>query len=176
MLPIFTKRCNKSNWRCLLETATISSLGLSTYWFYKFVQSYGWCGTLRYIWEGDPLSREIRQLVDILQAVSQSLDKIGVAILTLEKELERARLDSIDGASPADILNLWRTNLHYTEHDLRKHLATVSHDLDVMASKVDQIPTKEEVRQRKKELSSHTVLLMARADRLIEFFTIATQH
>ena len=157
-----------------MQAAAISLLGVSSYWFYQFVQMHGWNGTIRYIWEGDPLPREIRDLVDILQAVSHSLDMIDVDIVILEEGLERARLDNIDGTNPADILQHWRTNLHHTAQDIRKKLAQVSFDLDVMASEIDQIPAKEEVRLQKKELSRRTVLLMARADKLIEFFTIAT--
>jgi hypothetical protein len=94
-------------------------------------------------------------------------------IVILEEGLQRARLGTNDDASPADVLHLWRTNLHHTKNDVRKALAKVSLDLDVMASKIDQIPTKEEVRLQRKELSNRIVSLMARADRLIEFFTTA---
>jgi hypothetical protein len=176
MLPFLTKRCDRSKWSFALEAVTVSLLGFSTYWLYKRVQSYGWNGTIRYIWEGDPLPQEIRQLVDVLQAVSQSLDKIEAAIFLLEEGLERARLDTVDGTSPANILQHWRTNLHHTKQEIRKDLAKMSFDLDVIASKIDQIPTKEEVRQQKKELSSRTVLLMSRADQLIDFFTTATTY
>lgn len=176
MLPFLTERYNRSKWSFAIEAAAVSLLGLSSYCFYHFVQAYGWDGTIRYIWEGDHLPREIRQLVDIIQKVSQSLHNVDATILILEEGLEQARLDTIDRTSPPDILQRWRTNLHRATHDIRKDLAKVSFDLDVLASKIDQIPTKEEVRFQKKELSSRTVLLMARTDQLIEFFTSATKY
>jgi hypothetical protein len=176
MLPFHPQRCGGSKRYLILEAAVVSILGISTFWFYKCVQSYGWNGTFRYLWVGDVLPPEIRQLVDILQTVSQSLDTIDAVISNLEKAFEQARLDTMGGTSPANIFHRWRTNLHCEQHDLRKTLAKVSFDLDMMASKIDQIPSKEEVRLQKKELSNRTVLLMARVDRLIEFFTTATMH
>ena len=176
MLLFLTERCNRSKRNFALEAVTISLLGLSSYWIYQCVQAYGWNGTVRYIWEGDPLSQEVRQFFDILKAVSQSLDVLNADISTLEEALERARLDTIDEMNSAVILQYWRANLHHTAHDIRKDLAKVSSDLDVLASKIDQIPSKDEVRPQKKELSSRTVLLMARADRLIAFFTTATEQ
>lgn len=176
MLSFLTQRYSRSKWNFALEAISISLLGISSYWFYQCIQAYGWNGTIRYIWEGDPLSQEIRQFFDIIKAVSQSLDEQNTEISTLEEALERARLDTIDDMNPAVILHHWRANLHHTAHDIRKDLAKISFDLDVLASKIDQIPSKQEVRPQKKELSSRTVLLMTRADRLIAFFTTATEH
>ena len=170
------QRCNQSKWNFALEATTISLLGLSSYWFYQCIQAYGWHGTIRYIWEGDPLPQEVRQFVDVIKAVSQALDEHNTEISILEEALERARLDTIDDMNPVAVLQYWREDLHHTTYDLRKDLARISFDLDVLASKIDQIPGKEEVRPQKKVLSSRTVLLMTRTDRLLVFFTTATEH
>jgi hypothetical protein len=170
-----SSRCDRSKWDFVSEAAIVTITGLSTYWVYRLVQDYGWNGALRYIWEGDPLPHNIRQYTNTLNSASDALDEKDSAISDLEEGLERARLDTTDGSSPSTILSHWRSNMVHLEQDLRRHLAKVSFDLDILASNIDQVPTKDELRDKKKELSKRIVLLMSRTDRLIEFFTLATK-
>jgi hypothetical protein len=157
-------------------TATVTIVGLSTCYFLRLVLAYGWNGALKYIWDGDALPQDIRGFVNELEAASIFLDEKDTAIASLEEGLERARFDAVETSNPARILQQWRVNLPITKQDIRKHLAVVSSDLDDLAAKVDQVPSRNEVRKARKELSSRIVQLMSRTDRLIEFFNIATEE
>lgn len=175
MIPFLSSHNERSSWITLATTATtVAAIGFSTFWFYPLLRDYGWDGALRYIWEGDPNPERIRDHVATLNTVAKALTAQEKTMSILEEGLERARLDTIDESGPASILVLWRKNLPNSLRDLRKHLAKVSSDLDKLAAKVDQVPTEDEVRQRKKDLSKTVVGLMERADAMIAFFKSAT--
>lgn len=151
--------------------AAIILVGSSAVWLYQTVASYGWEGTLRYIWEGDPYSGKVRKYLDTLQRVKDSLDKENTMLSILEEGLERAKLDSIDAANCNSVRRQWEANLPGIL-DLQLQLAKLSHDLDKRAAEIDQVPGEDvaDIRSQKKSLSRRVVLLMERTDILIRFF------
>jgi hypothetical protein len=167
----------RSSWIAIASaTTTVAVLGLSSFWFYQLVQNYGFDGALRFLWEGDPNPEHIRDHVRTLNTAAKALNTQQKTISVFEEGLERARLDTIDDSDASSILVLWRKNLPSSLLDLRKHLAKLSYDLDRLAATVDQVPTDEEIRQQKKQLSKRVVFLMERADALIAFFKSATDE
>lgn len=176
MISFLSLSNERSSWITIASTTTVVVAGASSFWFYQLLCNYGWLGALRYIWEGDPNPEHIREHLKTLSTVEKALRKQEKTISTLEEGFERAQLDSIDDSSFATILVLWRKNLPNSLLDLRKHLAKLSHDLDELAAKVDQVPSNEETRSRKKLLSTWVVGLMERADALITFLKTATDE
>lgn len=174
MHSIFPYNSSRSRWNNAFDVATVAAIGLATYGCFRLVRVYGWRGTLLYIWEGDPLPQDIRAHTNTLHEASNVLKKQEVIISLLEDGLHHARLNSSKELSPTTILRIWRMNMPQSKKDLRKILAMVSYELDALASKIDQVPSKIEVRNDKKRLSSEVVILMSRTDRLIEYFTLAT--
>jgi hypothetical protein len=175
MHPVIASRRERSSWTIVgLNTVTLAVVGLSSYGFYRLVLAYGWDGALRYLWEGDPIPQQIREYIDALNIASNTLEEHDKIITALEEGLERARLDTVDESRPSKLLNHWRMNLPESQHDLQTHLAKASSDLDKLATEIDQVPNKEQVRHTKKELSIQVVDMMTRADVLIDFFKRAT--
>lgn len=160
----------------LWNISAFALVGLSSYWCYRLVRQYGWDGALRYIWEGDPLPRDVRECVDALENASKGLTEQETIILLLEEGLERAHLDTVDESGHAAILDAWRTNLPLAQPDIRGDLAKASAALDQLAADIDQVPNQETVRPTKKDLSHRVVALMERIDVLIDFFKQATNE
>jgi len=157
-----------------LKSTAAVLIGASAYWIYQSVTAYGWEGTLRLIWEGDPYPNRVRGYLDILEDVEKLLDKENTMISSLEEGLERAKLDSIHNEDPSAILRLWESNMAGLL-DLQKQLGQLSYDLDKWASKVDSVPGEDEadVRKKKRKLSKRVVRLMERTDLLIKFYDSA---
>jgi hypothetical protein len=158
------------------KVSSIAATGIVAFGLYTLVRRYGWNGALLFIWEGDPLPKEIREFVDTLSDASYSLNELEDVLRTLENGLEIARLNCLNENSPPTVLSSWILNLPHSLQDIRKSLAKISYELDEIASRIDQIPSKAEVKQKKKTLSGNVVSLMSRTDRLIEFFTVATEE
>jgi hypothetical protein len=156
-----------------VATATTAALlmGTSSYWIFQCVSEYGWEGTLRYIWEGDPYPGRIRDYIDALNDVEECLEHASALVSSLEEGLQRAGLDSIDDCSPAAVMIIWESN---SSIDLQKQLAKMSYDLDQYAAKVDQVILSDQdqadIKQRKKMLSKRIVRLMERTDSLVVFY------
>lgn len=147
-------------------TALIST---SILWLYPVLHEYGWKGLVSYVWEGDPHPPHIRQHKLVLQSIATKLNRKEKTLSDIEEGLERASLDSVDGAHARVLRNMWERNV--PGRDLRKSLALLSHDLDQLAAQIDQVVVSiEEIRGTKKELSSRVVRMMERADVLISFY------
>ena len=159
--------------------AATGLLGATTLWFTYLVHCYGLDGALRFIWEGDPNPHHIRDQIENLNGAEKALRKHAKTIATLEEGLQRAKLDTIEDSAPSAIIAVWRRNVPENLRDLRMRLALLSTDLDKVAAKIDEVrpPAEggEEVRNRKKQLSSRVVKLMERTDALISFFKSATK-
>jgi hypothetical protein len=156
------------SWSALASSIAVLTLVVgSSYWTYQLVNSYGWEGSLRYIWDGDPEPQRLRDRKGTLLKVEKKLNRITTVLSSLEEGLERARLDSVDGLDPSHIRELWAHNV--PNKDLRQNLALLSYDLDQIASTIDQIVSsgEENIKAIKKTLSSRVVELMGRADLLI---------
>jgi hypothetical protein len=145
---------------------TIGLIGITGVYCTRLVQSYGWSGALRYIWEGDSEEN--------LDAAQNSLEKCNRKITVLEEGLKQAQIKTSNKADLSQVLLIWRHSIPSNISDLRTHLALLSHDLDKAAAKIDQAPSNEISRARKKDLSRTVVNLMDRADALIAFFKTAS--
>ena len=152
------------------SVASAAVVGTSSFFIYQLVKAHGWAGTLRYIWEGDPEPRHLRDRVRTLRLVEKKLQRIEKAISSLEEGLERARLDSVDGSEASHINDLWLSTI--PDKDLRQKLALISYDLDQHAAKIDHVSAGDVdgIKARKKTLSTLSVMLMERADALISVY------
>ena len=149
-------------------TAVIST---SLFWLYPVVQEHGWNGVLSYVWEGDPHPPHIRERKHTLKSIAAKLERKEKTLSGMEEGLERASLDSIDGAHSRILRKMWEENI--PGRDLRKSLALLSHDLDQLAAQIDQVISTEEIRNKKKEMSNRVVRMMERTDVLISFYNHA---
>jgi hypothetical protein len=122
----------------------------------RLVKEYGWHGALNYIWQGDPYPPSIRQALDDLSAMDQTLrqeEDVKNTLNRLEAALQRAKEQQLDYSSidaTATILATWEqhvvqsssssssaTQQHVTS--LQTILATLSYNLDRWAAKIDGI-------------------------------------
>jgi hypothetical protein len=149
-------------------TAVIST---SLFLLYPVVRDYGWKGAFTYIWEGDPHPFHIRERKQTLESITIKLERKEKTLSAMEEGLERASLDSIDGANSRILRQMWEQNV--PGRDLRKSLALLSHDLDQLAAQIDQVISTEEIRSTKKEMSTRVVRMMERTDTLISFYNHA---
>ena len=135
-------------------------------WLYRSVSKYGIKGTLRYIWEGDAYPPEVRKSLNQLEKVEQSIEREYI-LNRLEESLARAKLDSIDDVT---IEPQWI--IAHAPRDLEKDLSKISHDLDTLAAKVDAVPSHgdADIKVRKKRASQQLVLMMERADYMLEVY------
>jgi hypothetical protein len=160
-----------NSWRPTLTTLALASLAVtSSYFGYQLVSHYGWEGAFYYIWEGSPYPPELRTEFETLDDVEDKIDKEARILDRLEEAYERAQLDSVDGSSDATILDLWNANL--PKGNLEKLVGRISHNLDLFASRVDAVPSKQNaaLKARKKELSNAIVTVMQRADVYVAHF------
>lgn len=135
---------------------------------------------MRYIWEGDPYTPDIRNYIDSLEQAEKSRVTYGIRINAIEEALERARLDSVDDAKTSkEIVRLWVA--YYAPQNLEKSLADLSHRLDRLAAQVDGITlghfhsdshTVKDLKRRKKLLSKQLVLHMERCDALLASYQV----
>jgi hypothetical protein len=191
-----------NNSRPIILVAATAASAAASFWLYKSVTSYGWEGTLRYVWEGDPYTPQVREYIDILDRVDDSRLHQESLIWTIEEALERARLDSVDdsetSSSPKsatdklsttnEIVLLWMSNFETVGRgDLEKNLAHLSTVLDKLAAQVDGVlvgakdgadssQTWTELKRRKKLLSKQLVLAMERADALLASFQVLQER
>lgn len=183
------------SWISLIQATTvIAASTYGSYKLYQLIQRYGVNGALRYIWEGDPYSLEIRTCIDTLDKVNHLKKKLSNKVSQLEESFERAKLDSIDYNAPSNnVIQLWKKYLpksmqtkNSSDDNLRQRLALLSHDADKLAAMVDQVLASSssrepihilvDIRQRKKIASNEIVLLMERIDKLIDYFQKATEE
>lgn len=159
-------------WATTLTVVTATAVvSTSVVWLYPVVREYGWKGVLSYIWEGDPHPPHIRERKHALKSIVTKLERKEKTLSGMEEGLERASLDSIDGAHSRILRKMWEQNV--PGRDLRKSLALLSHDLDQLAAQIDQVISTEEIRSKKKEMSNRVVQMMERADVLISFYNHA---
>jgi hypothetical protein len=147
------------------------------------VSQYGWDGTLRYIWEGDPYSPKVRHYMETLDDADQSRKSQERLIAAIEEALERARLDSIDDTKTTrEIVKAWITI--FRPKNLEKSLSQLDTVLDKLAAKVDGILISaadnsrvfQELKRRKKLLSKQLVLAMERTDALLASYRILQEQ
>lgn len=175
-MSLLHSRSERTFW--VAASATVVSLAFAGYGailFRQLILDFGWEGTVRYLWEGDPRPEAIRHYVDSLNLTDENATTLEELIMNLEVGLKRALSEALEEPSKKnDIVALWQTHISKgTDVDIKKYLASVSYDLDQLAARVDQVPLQEGVRHQKKFLSRRIVGLMTRADALIASYTTA---
>jgi hypothetical protein len=178
--------------RSSIPWMTIAGVSLSaaaSFGIYQSVHEYGWEGTLRYLWEGDPYGPEVGNYIKVLETAEKSRVAQQIKLNVLEETLERARLDSVDDSSirrtsiTKEIVRLWIAN--YAPSSLEKILSELSHVLDRLAAQVDGIVVSQkkddgtasssvfqDIKRRKKLLSKQLVLDMERCDALMASYQV----
>ena len=166
-----------------ITTITLSITTLvTTYLLTKSISKYGVSGAIRYIWEGDHLSPEVRYEMDQLESLEKQMriqkkkmNKIGFVI-------ETAKLNSVDEIVHDFDWNgeVEDTNTDGYENDqlhkrhyilsqipsLSKDLGMLSYNLDNMAAKVDSVQSHgdDSIKAQKKGLSHKLVEMMGICD------------
>lgn len=162
-----------------LKTVTATVVLATGAVFYRtLVAEYGWVGTFRYIWEGEPYSPQIQIIIRSLNDVEAKREVQESRLSGIEDALERARLDSVDDSSevrwlPATkdratkaIVLRWAD--YYKPRNLEITLGEVSATLDKLAGEVDAVSFSETdgnskvrvvqgIKRRKKLLSKQLV-------------------
>jgi hypothetical protein len=180
---MFQRSDNNDNrstfWSPILASAVVAAtaIGVGTF-LLKSLPEYGWEGTMRYIWEGDAYSPELRDVADTLEDAEIARSLQESRIHAMETALDLARLNSIDGQSLKEIVENW-VDCFATDNgggqSLERTLADVSDKLDKIAAKVDGVSLSsfmsknnkelvERIQKRKKLLSKNIVLDMERCD------------
>ena len=150
----------------LLGTAAVAATAVSIL-LWQCVSKYGFEGTLRYVWEGNPHPPKTRDSIQSLEKVERSIQTESL-LVGLEESLARAQLDSVDGVSIT--VPLWM--VAHAPRNLQYDLAKVSHDLDTLAANVDLISSHGDagIKLRKKQCSQQVVQMMERADNLLALY------
>lgn len=177
-------------------TAGTAIVAVGAFFLRNSIKENGWEGTLRYIWEGDVYSGDMRVHVDSLEKAEVARAIQESRLSSMEEALERARLESVDETnvedegkrsnvqSRKDIAQKWVSSF---DGDLSRTLADVSDKLDKVASQVDEVIFSlselnadnllmRQLRQRKKLLSKTIILDMERCDALIASYQVLQEH
>jgi hypothetical protein len=155
----------------VVGTVVVAGTAAASWWMYQSIQQYGWEGTLRLIWEGDPYSPDVREAIDKLDGAERSIEKQEKILNTLETSLQRACLDSVDdGIVVAEWIVVYTTA---TGQDLYNDLVRIDNDLDKLAASVDSVLSSsvDDIKKRKKLLSKQIVAMMERADYLLQSYS-----
>ncbi|KAG7336790.1 hypothetical protein IV203_032376 [Nitzschia inconspicua] len=189
------KNESSSNWWIPAVTSAVVAvtvLGAGIV-LYKTTKDYGWEGTLRYLWEGDVYSPELRHLVDTLEDAEIERSLQESRIHAMEAALDLARLNSVDGQSSKEILRAWvdcfAAETATGSASLERTLADVSDKLDKIAAKVDGIvlcgstmsnssikDLVDRIKARKKLLSKSIVMDMERCDVLMGSYQVMQEE
>jgi hypothetical protein len=169
------------------------AVSYAAYEIHRSVQDYGWEGTVRYFWEGDPFEPKLREYVDILDESEFNLNAflINDRLCGLEESLNIAT--SLSSSTTSSINNeiavIW--NKKWMEHpannnsslticSIERTLADLSYSLDKIAARVDGIVLSssstshltQKIKKRKKIFSKSIVILMERCDALLASFQV----
>jgi hypothetical protein len=166
-----------NNSRPIILVAATAASAAASFWLYQSVASYGWEGTLRYVWEGDPYTPQVREYIDILDSVDDAETSSSPKSTTTDKL-----------PTTNEIVRLWMSNFETAGRgDLEKNLAYLSTVLDKLAAQVDGVlvgakdgadssRTWMELKRRKRLLSKQLVLAMERADALLASFQVLQEQ
>lgn len=171
---------NKSATYTFVMAAGAAAVAGTSLWLYQVFKERGSLSSaLNYIWEGDLDEARILEQAEVDRAVEES------KISQMEEALERARLDSVDGAGGKEVLEKWISNYRQSGGgNLRTTLASMSDKCDKIAAKVDAVvlslqsadPFVEQLKKKKKLLSKTIVLDMERCDALIASFQVLQEY
>jgi hypothetical protein len=170
-------------------TVTVGIVGAM--YLKQSIDEYGWEGTLRYIWEGDAYTPQLRNCVDTLEDAEIQRSVQESRIHTMESALELARLNTVDDRRTSkEIVQQW---MEYFASEcptmsLERTLADVSDKLDKIASKIDGVVLSasddddttsdliQQIKRRKKLLSKTIVLDMERCDALMASYQVLKEQ
>lgn len=162
----------------IIGTIALSTAAAATSFFlYQSVTEYGVEGTMRYIWEGEPYSPRIREYLNTLEKAATDLEKQQATIAAIEEALERARLNSVDGASTMEVAKVWVET--FRPKNLEKCLAQLDNEIDKISARVDGIVLAGDassgadiVKKKKKNLSKNLLLAGERTDALLASYKV----
>jgi hypothetical protein len=178
-----------TSWVPILASAVVAvtTIGIGSF-LLKSVPEYGWEGTIRYIWEGDAYTPELRDLADTLEDAEIARSLQESRIHSMEAALDLAQLNSVDGQSSEEIVKHWLECFAAETDDgedqsLERTLTDVSDKLDKIAAKIDGVALSgtvakynkelvERIQMRKKLLSKNIVLDMERCDVLVGSYQV----
>lgn len=176
-----------SNYSPLVRLTGATLTAAASYMLYRSIQEYGWSGTIRYIWVGDPYPDLAREYLQLLEKAAKSRSKEEKRLNEIEEALDRARLDSVDDTithqnkTTKEIVMAWIANYP----GLEKALAQSSHTLDRVAAQVDGVllskvdsnsKISQNLKRRKKHLSKQLVLDMELCDALMVSYQVLQEE
>jgi len=174
---------NHNNKQTIALTLTTLSTIITTYYLGKSIHKYGLNGTLRLIWEGDHLTPDVREAVDMLDSLGSKIKKNKKKLEKIEVMVEVEKLNSVDDGQSSN--NNYKNN---NDNDgdsnsnnivedsittsltpsplLSKELSMLSYTLDKLAADIDSVKSCNdiEVKRRKKEFSKMLVSMMEVVD------------
>ena len=179
-------------WVATAAAATLTVGLVGAMYLKQSVDEYGWEGTLRYIWEGDAYTPELRNCVDTLEDAEIQRSLQESRIHTMEAALELARLNTVDDRrTSTEIVQQWMEYFaaECPSMTLERTLADVSDKLDKIASKIDGVVLSssindssstseliQQIKKRKKLLSKTIVLDMERCDALMASYQVLKEQ
>mmetsp|Transcript_7411 Transcript_7411/g.10796 ORF Transcript_7411/g.10796 Transcript_7411/m.10796 type:complete len:168 (-) Transcript_7411:85-588(-) len=136
---------------------------------YQSVKEHGVESTIRYIWEGDYYSDEVRSSLDSLEELEAKFLVISTLLEKIDTSLARAKLNSFDD-DPIVKKDDWTES--HRPGNLEKDLARLSYDLDKLAAEVDSVLSRnmDVIRIQKKSLSTKIVKIMEGADFFLSLY------
>ena len=170
--PSEARNLRTTDWLPSFTTvASMALVGASVYCTFRLVSAHGWQGAFWLVWQGSPYAPDIRERLELYDDLEETLQDRTSQVENLEDSLQQAK--SLTEHSTSRLLGKWMSLLE--TNDLQKLLAGISHDLDKLASQVDEVHSEgaPEVKRRKKDISGLVVRLMERVDFLITAFTEA---
>ncbi|OEU13624.1 hypothetical protein FRACYDRAFT_241965 [Fragilariopsis cylindrus CCMP1102] len=174
---------NNNNTTTAFALALVSvAVSYAAYEFHRSVQDYGWEGTVRYVWEGDPYEPKLRECVTILEESEYNLNAflINDRLCGLEESLNIATSLSSSTKSSTTATTT-TTTTDTTTSSVKRTLADLSYSLDKIAARVDGIVLSssstshyltQQIKKRKKVCSKSIVILMERCDALLASFQV----
>ena len=142
------------------------------------VLEYGWGGTIRYVWVGEPYSPQIQSIRGSLNDAEEKRALYQSRLSGIEEAFERARLDSVDDSVVVRWLPATKNRAtkaivlrwvdYYKPRNLEIALGELSAALDKLAAEVDAVALSgtdadattrvvQEIKRRKKLLSKQLV-------------------
>lgn len=176
-----TKQPNSCKRFASTLSVVVVAVGISyaTYELHRSIDDYGWKGTLRYIWEGDPYETKLRTFVQELE--ESEFDLIVFRIDDRLQALEQT-LNLVTSSSADETLFEWnqlwiRHPVNSRKTDINNSLADLSDRLDTIASRVDGIIFSsiawndnyltKKIKKRKRIISKDIATSMGRCDALL---------
>ena len=155
---------NNNNTTTAFALALVSvAVSYAAYELHRSIQDYGWEGTVRYVWEGDPYEPKLREYVTILDEAEYNLNAflINDRLCGLEESLNiatslssstKSSTTTTTGPTTSSVSSklsgIW--NQKWMEHpsnnnsslticSIERTLADLSYSLDKIAARVDGI-------------------------------------